>query len=308
MEKVVLVNPQDEVLGQMEKMQAHENGLLHRAFSVFLFNEKGEMLLQKRAEEKYHSPNQWTNACCSHPRLNESYLDAAKRRIKEELGIDCELTEKFQTAFPEQDAVEETLLAWLSQWLQQVLDTPILATSTQSEFRLKQLTVDQHLAEFPFYLALSDRVLAIQRIHQLFAEYQISMPDFKSANAARYLNGSIDLVFFDGKQYQIADYKSNFLGQDQQHYTPVAIQQSMSHASYWLQAALYLVALHRYLKVQLQDYQIERDLGGASYLYLRGMNGQAQQGYFYWKPSAEFILRLDAILGYFAEDKISNIA
>ena len=53
------------------------------------------MLLQKRAEEKYHSPNQWTNACCSHPRLNESYLDAAKRRIKEELGIDCELTEKF---------------------------------------------------------------------------------------------------------------------------------------------------------------------------------------------------------------------
>ena len=95
MEKVVLVNPQDEVLGQMEKMQAHENGLLHRAFSVFLFNEKGEMLLQKRAEEKYHSPNQWTNACCSHPRLNESYLVAAKRRIKEELGIDCELTEKF---------------------------------------------------------------------------------------------------------------------------------------------------------------------------------------------------------------------
>lgn len=95
MEKVVLVNPQDEVLGQMEKMQAHENGFLHRAFSVFLFNEKGEMLLQKRAGEKYHSPNQWTNACCSHPRLNESYLDAAKRRTKEELGIDCELTEKF---------------------------------------------------------------------------------------------------------------------------------------------------------------------------------------------------------------------
>lgn len=94
-ELVVLVNPQDEVLGLMEKMQAHENGLLHRAFSVFLFNEKGEMLLQKRAAEKYHSPNQWTNACCSHPRENESYLDAAKRRLKEELGIDSELTERF---------------------------------------------------------------------------------------------------------------------------------------------------------------------------------------------------------------------
>ena len=79
----------------MEKMQAHENGILHRAFSVFLYNSKGEMLLQKRAAEKYHSPNQWTNACCSHPRIEETYEQAAKRRIKEELGIDCELEEKF---------------------------------------------------------------------------------------------------------------------------------------------------------------------------------------------------------------------
>jgi isopentenyl-diphosphate delta-isomerase len=79
----------------MEKMQAHENGILHRAFSVFLYNSKGEMLLQKRAAEKYHSPNQWTNACCSHPRIDETYEQAAKRRIKEELGIDCELEEKF---------------------------------------------------------------------------------------------------------------------------------------------------------------------------------------------------------------------
>lgn len=94
-EKVVLVSENDEVLGLMDKMQAHENGLLHRAFSVFLFNSEGEMLLQKRAKEKYHSPNQWTNACCSHPRIEESYEQAAKRRIKEELGIDCDLNEKF---------------------------------------------------------------------------------------------------------------------------------------------------------------------------------------------------------------------
>ncbi|MFT3919391.1 isopentenyl-diphosphate Delta-isomerase [Cloacibacterium sp.] len=94
-EKVVLVTEKDEVLGLMEKMQAHENGILHRAFSVFLYNSKGEMLLQKRAAEKYHSPNQWTNACCSHPRMEETYEQAAKRRIKEELGIDCELEEKF---------------------------------------------------------------------------------------------------------------------------------------------------------------------------------------------------------------------
>lgn len=94
-EKVVLVNEKDEILGLMEKLQAHENGILHRAFSVFLFNSKGEMLLQKRAAQKYHSPNQWTNACCSHPRINETYAEAAKRRLNEELGINCEISEKF---------------------------------------------------------------------------------------------------------------------------------------------------------------------------------------------------------------------
>lgn len=94
-EQVVLISENDEVLGLMEKMQAHENGILHRAFSVFLFNDKGEMLLQKRAADKYHSPNQWTNACCSHPRSGETYLEAANRRLKEELGIETELTPKF---------------------------------------------------------------------------------------------------------------------------------------------------------------------------------------------------------------------
>ena len=98
-EQVVLVNEQDEVLGLMEKMQAHENGILHRAFSVFLFNGKGEMLLQKRAAGKYHSPNQWTNAVCSHPRIDETYLEGAKRRLKEELGIEAELSEKFNFVY-----------------------------------------------------------------------------------------------------------------------------------------------------------------------------------------------------------------
>ncbi len=95
-EQVVLISENDEVLGLMDKMQAHENGLLHRAFSVFLFNEKGEVLLQKRAAEKYHSPNQWTNAVCSHPREGETYMEGAQRRLKEELGIEAmELSPKF---------------------------------------------------------------------------------------------------------------------------------------------------------------------------------------------------------------------
>jgi len=94
-EMVVLINENDEVKGLMEKMQAHKTGLLHRAFSVFLFNNQGEMLLQKRAAHKYHSPNQWTNAVCSHPRDGETYKDAALRRLKEELGIEVEIDHKF---------------------------------------------------------------------------------------------------------------------------------------------------------------------------------------------------------------------
>ncbi|MFW1802453.1 hypothetical protein ACG9YX_20905, partial [Acinetobacter nematophilus] len=76
------------------------------------------------------------------------------------------------------------------------------------------------------------------------------------ARSARYHNGSIDLEIIDGQQYHIADYKSNFQGVDQHNYISEAVQESMSHAIYWLQASLYLVALHRYLKIQLQDYQI----------------------------------------------------
>ena len=222
------------------------------------------------------------------------------RRFKNDYAmLRTELLEKYQTAFPMDELPEETLIAWMSDWLRDVLNTPI-----HQQFKLGTLLPHEHLAEFPFYLALSDRVLAIQRIHQLFAEYGIAMPEFKEANSARYLKGEIDLVFFDGQQYHIADYKSNFLGAYQQNYHADAVKESMSHASYWLQASLYLVALHRYLKVTLQGYDIENDLGGASYLYLRGMNGQAEQGYFYWRPKTEFILRLDAILGYFSEDAL----
>jgi isopentenyl-diphosphate delta-isomerase len=91
MEEVILVSPQDEEIGYMEKMEAHRLGLLHRAFSVFLFNSNGEMLLQKRALSKYHSGGLWTNACCSHPRKGETIEQAATRRTREELGCEPEL-------------------------------------------------------------------------------------------------------------------------------------------------------------------------------------------------------------------------
>lgn len=94
-EFVVLVNEKDEELGIMEKQQAHVKGVLHRAFSVLIYNSKGEMLIHQRAKSKYHSPLLWTNACCSHPRKGETYKEAAHRRLKEELGFDCELKEEF---------------------------------------------------------------------------------------------------------------------------------------------------------------------------------------------------------------------
>lgn len=96
-EKVVLINQNDEVLGLMEKQEAHIAGLLHRAFSVFIFNDKDELLIQRRAMEKYHSPGLWANTCCSHPRENETYKEAAHRRMMEEMGFDCEL--KFLFSF-----------------------------------------------------------------------------------------------------------------------------------------------------------------------------------------------------------------
>ncbi len=95
MEKVILVNKKNEAIGTEEKTKAHLIGKLHRAFSVLLFNKKGETLIQKRAKSKYHSPGLWTNTCCSHPRPKEDVALAAKRRLKEEMGISCELKEAF---------------------------------------------------------------------------------------------------------------------------------------------------------------------------------------------------------------------
>jgi isopentenyl-diphosphate delta-isomerase len=95
-EHVILVDELDNEIGTMPKLEAHQKNQLHRAFSVFIWNSKNEMLLQKRASSKYHSPNLWTNACCSHPRQNESTIDAAHRRLQEEIGITTKLTHSFQ--------------------------------------------------------------------------------------------------------------------------------------------------------------------------------------------------------------------
>lgn len=94
-EQVILVNEKDEPIGLIGKMEAHEKGLLHRAFSVFVFNSKQEVLLQQRAACKYHSPNLWTNTCCSHPRAGETNQQAGERRLQEEMGLQVPLQEVF---------------------------------------------------------------------------------------------------------------------------------------------------------------------------------------------------------------------
>ena len=92
-ELVILVNENDEKIGLMPKMEAHEKAVLHRAFSVFIFNDKNELMLQQRALHKYHSPGLWTNTCCSHQRDGESSVEAGKRRLQEEMGFSTELRE-----------------------------------------------------------------------------------------------------------------------------------------------------------------------------------------------------------------------
>ncbi|HXH99581.1 MAG TPA: isopentenyl-diphosphate Delta-isomerase [Sphingobacteriaceae bacterium] len=94
-EQVVLVNEEDVETGLMLKMEAHEKGLLHRAFSVFVFNTNGDLLLQQRALSKYHSPGLWSNTCCSHPHPAEDVAVAAVRRLKEEMGMDCVIQKAF---------------------------------------------------------------------------------------------------------------------------------------------------------------------------------------------------------------------
>ena len=94
-ENVVLVDRNDNPMGLMPKLEAHQKGVLHRAFSVFILNQKGQLMLQRRALDKYHSPGLWTNTCCSHPRESESNIEAGVRRLKEEMGFTTPLKPMF---------------------------------------------------------------------------------------------------------------------------------------------------------------------------------------------------------------------
>jgi isopentenyl-diphosphate delta-isomerase len=95
-EELILVNEDDQVIGIGEKLQTHLIGALHRAFSIFIFNSAGQLLLQKRSSTKYHSQGLWSNTCCGHPRMGESIVEASRRRLVEEMGFECELRKVFE--------------------------------------------------------------------------------------------------------------------------------------------------------------------------------------------------------------------
>ncbi len=98
--KIILVDENDNPVGEADKLEAHQNGgKLHRAFSIFVFNDKGETMLQKRSAIKYHSANKWSNTCCSHPYVGDTLLGAAHRRLYEEMGFDCPLEEQFSFVY-----------------------------------------------------------------------------------------------------------------------------------------------------------------------------------------------------------------
>ncbi|CAN5288560.1 isopentenyl-diphosphate Delta-isomerase [soil metagenome] len=99
MAEVILVDKNDKPIGIMEKLEVHKRALLHRAFSVFIFNSKGEMLLQQRASGKYHNPGLWSNTCCSHPKPGELTGEAAKKRLSEEMGFTTELDKAFSFTY-----------------------------------------------------------------------------------------------------------------------------------------------------------------------------------------------------------------
>jgi isopentenyl-diphosphate delta-isomerase len=150
MEQVVLVDEQDREIGTMEKLEAHRKGVLHRAFSVVLFNAKGEMLLQKRAKQKYHSAGLWSNACCSHPQPGESLETATRRKLKQEMGLDVpsEFAYKFIYEIPLENGFTEHELDHV--YIGRFDGQPSINKNEVEDWRLvSPVNLRQEMNEFP---------------------------------------------------------------------------------------------------------------------------------------------------------------
>jgi isopentenyl-diphosphate delta-isomerase len=164
MEFVVLVDEQDNAIGTMEKQQAHVEGVLHRAFSIFIFNSEKKLLLQKRASSKYHCGGLWTNTCCSHPRENETVLDAANRRLEEEMGMSCNLQSIFSFVYKAEFENGLTEHEFDHVFFGESNSTPTLNFEEVEDFRYVgmeelQIEINENPAHFtPWFLIALDRV------------------------------------------------------------------------------------------------------------------------------------------------------
>jgi isopentenyl-diphosphate delta-isomerase len=164
MEFVVLVDEQDNAIGTMEKQQAHVEGVLHRAFSIFIFNSDKKLLLQKRASSKYHCGGMWTNTCCSHPRETENTIDAAHRRLQEEMGMQCELKPIFSFVYKAEFENGLTEHEFDHVFFGESNQTPTLNLEEVEDFRYVgmeelQIEINENPAHFtPWFLIALDRV------------------------------------------------------------------------------------------------------------------------------------------------------
>jgi len=148
--KVILVDENDIQTGISGKLEAHEKALLHRAVSVFIINKQGEWLLQRRAFDKYHSNGLWTNACCTHPHPGESVFDAAKRRLKEEMGMACSVTWLFSFIYKEKLDNDLTEHELDHVFFGMTDDDPVINTAEVEEWkRMKYQEIEKEISEFP---------------------------------------------------------------------------------------------------------------------------------------------------------------
>ena len=171
-QEVVLVTLLDEPIGVMEKMEAHRKGLLHRAFSIFIFDSKGCMLLQQRAAQKYHGAHLWTNACCSHPSLHETVEEAAERRLMEEMGFTIPLQKIF--TFTYKATVENNLI-------EHELDH-VFTGEYEGEIHFNK----EEVSDYAYY-AMSDLKLLLQEKPELFTSwFKIAFPQIEAWWKKRY--------------------------------------------------------------------------------------------------------------------------
>lgn len=167
-EFVILVDQNDNQVGVMEKIQAHIEASLHRAFSVFIFNSKGELMLQQRALTKYHSPGLWSNTCCSHPRPGEKTIDAAHRRMKEEMGFDCHFTEAFSFVYKAPFTNELTEHEFDHVFIGISDELPVLNTEEAGNYRMATLEdIRKEMDEDPEKFSVWFRI-AFDRVEDYF--------------------------------------------------------------------------------------------------------------------------------------------